>query len=99
MANTNAIKRAKEVRSKQLPVLESIIEAYKLAGYKVINGIETVMIEEKGTTFRIFISRISHSVQLYYLGEWQFTKEYSAIDLQSPDNLMALESSYKELFG
>jgi hypothetical protein len=99
MGNPNAVSRRKEFKLRELPIIPNIIKAYRTAGYKVVDGIETIIIEEPNSTFRIFISRVSHSLQLYYLGEWQFTKEYHVPNIQTVEDVIALESSFKELFG
>ena len=56
----NSAIRKVNFQERQLPIVSDIIRIYKLAGYKVIDSTEVVMLEEPNTTFRIFISRISH---------------------------------------
>ena len=98
MAIASVLKKI-HFKERQLPVVADIIKAYKKAGYKVVDGIESVLIEEPQSTFRVFISRVSHVLQFYYLGEWQFTKEFSTHDLESAANVIEEERKYKEMFG
>ena len=91
--------RKAHFKERQLPVVADIIKAYKAAGYKVIDGIESVMIEEPDSTFRIFISRVSHCLQFYYLSEWKFTKEFYVPNLDSAAHLIQEEIKYKKEFG
>jgi hypothetical protein len=99
MPNPNSVVRKAYFRERQLPVVADVIKAYKKAGYKIQDGIESVLIVEPQSTFRVFISRVSHVLQFYYLGEWQFTKEFSTHDLESAAHLIEEERKYKELFG
>jgi len=99
MGTLNASVRKTHFKERQLPVVAETIKAYKSAGYKIVDGIETVMIIEPDTTFRIFISRSSHSVQFYYLGEPEAMQEFSAQDLESAAQVAELENKYKQTFG
>jgi hypothetical protein len=99
MPNPNSVVRKAHFRERQLPVVADVIKAYKKAGYKVQDGIESVLILEPNSTFRVFISRISHCLQFYYLGEWQFTKEFYVPNLESAAHLIEEERKYKEMFG
>jgi len=83
----------------QLTIVAEIISVYKKLGYKVVDGNESIMICEPNSTFRIFISRVSHILQFYYLGEWQDTQQFSTKDLDSAAQIPQLEAKYKELFG
>lgn len=94
-----SVEKRKQFTANQQPVVADIIKHYKSVGYKVQDGNETVMISEPGSTFRIFVSRISHNLQLYFLGEWQYTQNYSVTDLQSVDEVKELEIQFKSIFG
>ena len=99
MPNVNAAVRRVQSTKNQLQVVADIIALYKSLGYRIVDGIETVMIEEKDATFRIFISRISHVLQIYYLGEWDCTVEYSTKYLESAERVREFEVQFKELYG
>jgi hypothetical protein len=99
MPNPNSVIRKAHFRQIQLPVVAGTIKMYKGLGYKIVDGIESVLIEEPQSTFRVFISRISHVLQFYYLGEGEFTKEFSTKDLDSAAQVAQEERKYKELFG
>jgi hypothetical protein len=99
MPNPNSVVRKAHFRQIQLPVVADIIKTYKLAGYKIVDGIESVLIEEPNSTFRIFISRISHCLQFYYLGEGMEAKEFYTKNLDSAAQVEQEEIKYKDLFG
>jgi hypothetical protein len=99
MPNPNSVVRKAHFRERQLPVVADVIKAYKKAGYKVQDGIESVLIVEPNSTFRVFISRISHVLQFYYLGEPQSVQEFSTKDLESAGHIIEEEGKYKEMFG
>jgi len=98
MALASVLKRKRFVE-KQMPVVADIIKVYKTAGYKVVDGSETILIIEPDSTFRIFISRVSHVLQFYYLGEWRGAREFSTQDLESAALLIEEEIKYKAEFG
>jgi len=99
MPNPNSVLRRKQLKKGELQVVSETINHYKQQKWKIVDGIESIMIQEPGTTFRIFISRISHILQFYYLGEWQFAKEFSTLDLKSVAQVVQEEIKFKELFG
>lgn len=99
MTKLNSAIRKVNFKKRELPVVTEAIKAYKAAGFKVIDGIESIMIEEPGSTFRIFISRISYVLQFYYAGEWQFVKEFCTHDLESAAHIIEEEIKYKKEFG
>jgi hypothetical protein len=99
MAAPGSVLRKAHFRERQLPVVAETIKLYKKSGYLIHDGIESVMIEEPGSTFRIFISRISHCLQMYYLGEFWGMKEVYAKDLQSAAEVVQLEEEYKKECG
>ena len=80
-------------------MVADIIKLYKSVGYKVVDGNETILIIEPNSTFRIFISRVSHCVQFYYLGEWRGAREFSTQDLESAALLIEEEIKFKTEFG
>ena len=98
MAIASVVKR-KMFTENQIPVIAGIIKHYKSVGYKVVDGNETLMIIEPNSTFRIFISRVSHCVQMYYLGEAETTQEFYTRNLESADQLVEEEIKYKAMFG
>ena len=98
MAIASLLKR-KQFTENQMPVVAGIIKHYKSVGYKVVDGNETIIIEEPGSTFRIFISRVSHCLQFYYLGEPRDAREFSISNLDSADQIVNEECRYKEMFG
>ena len=98
MAIASLLKR-KQFTENQIPVVAGIIKHYKSVGYKVVDGNETIIIEEPGSTFRIFISRVSHCLQFYYLGEHRDAREFSISNLDSADQIVNEECKYKEMFG
>jgi len=91
--------RKSHFKERQLPVVADIIKMYKGLGYKVVDGIESVLIEEPNSTFRIFISRVSHVLQLYYLGEYKDTREFYTKDLNSAGQIVNEEITFKQQFG
>lgn len=99
MAAPGSVLRKAQFKERQLPVVAETIKLYKKSGYLIHDGIESVMIEEPGSTFRIFISRISHVLQFYYLGEPQSVQEFSTKDLESAGHIIEEEGKYKEMFG
>jgi hypothetical protein len=99
MPNPNSVIRRVHFRERQLPVVSDIIKVYKAAGYKVVDSIEVVMLEEPNSTFRIFISRVSHSLQFYYLGEGMGAKEFYTKNLESAAQVIKYEKEYKREFG
>jgi hypothetical protein len=99
MPNPNSVVRKAHFRQRQLPVVADIIKTYKSAGYKVQDGIESVLILEPNSTFRVFISRISHVLQFYYLGEPQSVQEFCTKDLESAGHIIEEEIKYKRMFG
>ena len=99
MPNPNSVVIKAHFRERQLPVVADVIKAYKKAGYKVQDGIESVLIVEPNSTFRVFISRISHVLQFYYLGEPDSTQEFCTKDLESAGHIIEEESKYKKMFG
>ena len=99
MSNINATVRRIRFKKIQLPIIPETISVYKKLGYKVVDGVETIMIEEPGTTFRIFISRISHCLQFYYLGEPESVREFSTKYLESAAQVVEEEIKYKQEFG
>jgi hypothetical protein len=98
MAIASVVKR-KMFTENQIPVIAGIIKHYKSVGYKVVDGNETLMIIEPNSTFRIFISRVSHCVQFYFLGEPGATQEFYTRNLESADQLVQEEAKYKAMFG
>ena len=98
MAIASLLKR-KQFTENQMPVVAGIIKHYKSVGYKVVDGNETIIIEEPGSTFRIFISRVSHCLQFYYLGEHRDAREFSISNLDSADQIVNEECKFKEMFG
>lgn len=94
-----SVQKRKQFSDNQMPVVAGIIKHYRSVGYKVVDGNETIIIEEPGTTFRIFISRVSHCLQFYYLGEHRDAREFSISNLDSADQIVNEECRYKELFG
>jgi hypothetical protein len=98
MALASVLKR-KRFAEKQMPVVADIIKLYKSVGYKVVDGNETIIIIEPDSTFRIFISRVSHCVQFYYLAEPDSAEEHYAKNLESAEELIKLEKQYKQKFG
>jgi hypothetical protein len=99
MAKLNSVLRKTHFKERQLKVVSDIIRAYKTAGYRVIDGIETIMIEEPDSSFRMFISRISHVLQFYYLGEPDSAEEHYTKNLISAEEVVKLEQEYKQKFG
>ena len=99
MSNPNSLIRKAHFRERQLPVVADIIKTYKSAGWKIQDGIESVLIVEPNSTFRIFISRISHVLQFYYLGEPQSVQEFCTKDLESAGHIIEEEIKYKAEFG
>jgi hypothetical protein len=98
MTVSSALKR-KEFTENQIPVVADIIRHYKSVGYKVVDANETIIIIEPDSTFRIFISRVSHCLQFYYLGEHRDAKEFSTHNLESAAQIVNEECRYKEMFG
>lgn len=99
MATAPSIVKKKTFIANQQPIVADIMKHYKSIGYKIQDGNETVMILEPGTTFRIFISRISHNLQFYFLGEWQYAQNYIVKDLDSVSQVIDLERQFKGIFG
>jgi hypothetical protein len=99
MPNPNSVLRRKEFRQRELAVVTEIINLYKQRKFKVVDGIESVMIYEPGTSFRIFVSRISHILQFYYLGEGEAAKEISLKYLESPAKVLEEEKEFKKIYG
>jgi hypothetical protein len=99
MSNPSSVVRKAQFRERQLPVVAETIKLYKKSGYLIHDGIESVMIEEPGSNFRIFISRISHCLQFYYLAEPDSAEEHYAKNLESAEELIKLENKYKQKFG
>ena len=94
-----SVEKRKKFSENQIPVVADVIKLYKSIGYKVVDGNETILIEEPGCTFRIFISRISHVIQFYYLGEPESTQEFYTRNIESAADLVNEESKYKVEFG
>lgn len=99
MAKLGSLLRKTHFRERQLPVVSETIKLYKAAGYRVIDGIETVMIEEKDSSFRLFISRVSHVLQFYFLGEPDSAEEHYTKNLISAEEVVKLAQEYKQKFG
>jgi hypothetical protein len=99
MSNVNATVKRIRFKKIQPPIIPETISVYKKLGYKIADGIETVMIEEPDTTFRIFISRISHCLQFYFLGEPESVREFSTKYLESAAQVVEEEIKYKQEFG
>ena len=99
MPTPNSVERRKEFRQRELAVVTEIINLYKQRKFKVLDGIESVMIYEPGTSFRVFISRISHVLQMYYLGEGEAAKEISLKYLDSPAKVLEEEAKFKAEWG
>ncbi len=99
MPNPNSVIRRKEFRNRELPIVTSIISTYKQRKFKVVDGIESVMIYEPGTSFRVFVSRISNVIQFYYLGEGIAAKEISTRYLDSVDKVLEEEAKFKAEWG
>jgi len=97
--NNRSLAKRKNYRSNQLDIVRELKVLYKELGYKIVDGNESLIFAEMNSTFRIFVSRISHSLQFYYLGEGQFTAEYSLKDLDSAAQVTELETQYKQEFG
>jgi hypothetical protein len=95
----NSVERRKRLKKVELPVVSEIISTYKQKKWKVVDGIESVMLHEPDTTFRVFISRISHRLQFYYLGEGMAAKEMSVLHLDSVDKVLESEQEFKSEFG
>ena len=95
----NSIIRKAAFREMQLPVVADVIKHYKSTGYKIQDSAEVVMIVEPNSTFRIFISRVSHNLQMYYLGEYQDTMEICTKDIESAAEVIKLEQEFKQKFG
>ena len=94
-----SVEKRKKFCENQIPVVADIIRHYKSIGYKVADGNETVIITEPACTFRIFISRVSHCLQMYYLGEPDSTQEFYIRNLESAAEVVKLEQQYKQKFG
>ena len=94
-----SVQKRKQFTENQMPVVAGIIKHYKSVGYKVVDENETIIIEEPGSTFRIFISRVSHVIQFYYLGEPRDAREFSISNLDSADQIVDEECKFKEMFG
>jgi hypothetical protein len=94
-----SVEKRKRFTQNQIPAVAGIIKHYKSIGYKVVDGNETILISEPGCTFRIFISRISHCLQFYYLGEPDSTLEFYTKNLDSAGHIVEEERKYKEEFG
>ena len=99
MAKPGSVIRKAHFRERQLPVVAETIKLYKAAGCRVIDGIETVMIEEKDSSFRLFISRVSHVLQFYYLGEPDSAEEHYTKNLESAAEVVKLAQEFKQKFG
>jgi hypothetical protein len=99
MPNPNSTSRRKEFKNRELPIVTSIVNTYKQRKWKVVDNIESVMIYEPGTSFRIFVSRISHVLQMYYLGEGEVAKELSTRYLDSVDKVLEEEAKFKAEWG
>jgi hypothetical protein len=99
MPKPNSVIRKTHFRERQLPVVAETIKLYKSAGYKVVDSIEVVMLEEPNSTFRIFISRVSHSLQMYFLGEGAEAQELSTKYLDSAAQVVEEERKFKTLYG
>lgn len=99
MPNPNSVLRRKQLKKSELQVVSETINHYKQQKWKVVDNIESIMIQEPETTFRIFISRISRVLQMYYLGEGEVAKEFSTLDLKSASQVIQEEIKFKELFG
>lgn len=98
MTIASALKR-KEFTENQMPVVADIVRHYKSVGYKVVDSNETIIIIEPYSTFRIFISRVSHVIQFYYLGEPDSAQEFYTKYLESAGHIIEEEGKYKALFG
>jgi hypothetical protein len=99
MPNPNSVIRRKEFKQRELEVVTEIISIYKQRKWKVLDGIESVMIQEPDSTFRVFISRISHSLQFYFLGEGSAAKEIYLKYLDSPAKVLEEEKEFKKIYG
>jgi hypothetical protein len=97
--NNRSLAKRKNYRSNQLDIVRELKVLYKELGYKISDGNESLIFAEKDSTFRIFVSRVSHALQFYYLGEGQFTGEYSLKNIESAAEVRELETKYKEEFG
>jgi len=94
-----SIEKRKRFTQNQIPAVADIVKHYKSIGYKVTDGNETVIISEPGSTFRIFISRVSHVIQMYYLGEPDSTTEFYTKNIDSAAEIVEEESKFKKMFG
>ena len=99
MAKPGSLLRKTHFRERQLPIVGETIKLYKAAGCRVIDGIETVMIEEPDSSFRLFISRVSHVLQFYYLGEPDSAEEHYVKNLESAEEVVKLAQEFKQKFG
>jgi hypothetical protein len=99
MAKPNSVERRKEFRQRELAVVTEIINIYKQRKFKIVDGIESVMIHEPGSTFRVFLSRVSHSLQFYFLGEGDAAKQIDLKYLESPAKVLEEEKKFKQIYG
>lgn len=91
--------KKKNFIANQLKIVGQMKVLYKELGYKIQDGNESLIFAEPDSTFRIFVSRISHCLQFYYLGEPDSAREFWLKNLESADQVTQLEKEYKEEFG
>jgi len=97
--NNRSLAKRENYKTNQLEIVRELKVLYKELGYRISDGNESLIFAETDSSFRVFVSRISHSLQFYYLGEGQFTAEYSLKDLDSAAQVTELEAQYKQEFG
>ena len=98
-APNSSLEKKQNYRLNQLEIVGKMKVLYKELGYKIADGNESLIFAETDSTFRIFVSRISHSLQFYYLGEDQDAEEHFLKNIETADEVRQLEAKYKETFG